>query len=329
MMKLKMRKTIPNRIELMCSKEYARFRNFLQNIHTQHPHLYEHGYKFTLWLIDMLPILLSVAGISRPFMVFLLVLAFFFGTLLYGATLKNKYDKASEKDLNNAIELLEDQERELDKYKVNSSLMYYKLTKSISDGCSYMLQEGADKAERLLSDLASVADTIETTLTQHYKYPVSVNIKLVVSKDSVRTYARGRNNIANRGGDHVIFDLNLQNTLIANNYALDLITRSQIECFIEGDLVNMKTAFDMEDMFSCDRKNWPDYFMSTAIFAIRGRSRRQPHRHNTMYEVHGFICIDAKETNDWCKSEDCIVYTFGSFCANILYEYLAAYKAAS
>lgn len=258
-------------------------------------------------------------------MVVLLVVAFLFGTLLYGATLKNKYDT----EISSAIDLLEGQEKELSEYKVDSSLMYYRLAKSISDGCSYMLQEGADKEERLLSDLASLVNTIESTLTKHYKYPVAVNIKLIVPHDSVRTYARGENNIANRGGEHVIYDLNSKNIPIAENYALNLIIRSQIECFIEGDLVNMKTTINSEDIFSCDRENWPDYFNSTAIFAIRGRTRHQPNRHNTMYEVYGFICIDAKEANNWCKNENCIVYTFGAFCANLLYEYLAAYKTAT
>lgn len=317
------------KIKATCSKGYACFRKILLKLQTRHPQLYQFGYKGTLWLIDMLPILLSASDISSWKIVCLLVVAFFSGTMLYGATLKNKYDAMIENELRSMIDTLDDQEKKLEEYKIKSSLMYYQLAQSISDGCSYMLQEGADKEDRLLRDLANLANTIELTLTKHYKYPVAVNIKLVVPGDSVRTYARGKNNIVNRGGEHIIFDLNSKSTPIANNYALNLIVRSQIDCFIEGDLVNMETAFEVEDMFSCDRENWQDYFNSTAIFAIRGRTRHQPYKYNMTYEVYGFICIDAKETNKWCKSEDCIVYTFGAFCANLLYEYLSVYKAAT
>ena len=321
-------KTLYGKIKTKCSNVYARLRRSLQKAQTRYPRLYEPLYKALLWVVDILPVILGACGASSVLMIVVLTLAFFFGILLYGATLKNKYDAISKRELNNAIDELDDLEKELAEYKVQSALMYYKLAEKISDGCSYMVQEGADKENCLLNDLDYLAKKMESMLTGYYTYPVSVNIKLVIPEGKVRTYARGTNNIANRGGEQVIYPLNLKSSLMNDNYALNLIVRNQIECFIEADLTKMKTKVNQNDEFYCDRKNWSDYFNSTAIFAIRGRSRHQPHSHNTQYEVYGFICIDAKETTDWHKSDDCIVYTFGAFCANMLYEYLAAYKTA-
>lgn len=330
-MKNKSEKPIVSRIRGFASLIYKKFRALLSALNKLNPRRYQFCYKAALWLIDMLPLLIVVTDTNNVILVVLLVLAFFFGLLLYGATLKNKYDEDVNEAFDMAICDLEKKSKEnneLSKFIVALFDMHYQLAEKISIGSSYMNKKGADKQERLLDDLGYLVEKMEYVLSKYYDKEICVCIKLVTRAESVRTFARGKNNIAKRGGEHIVAKLYNEDELISENYAFDMIINKQRSCFIEGDLRNIKTVSQPGDTFKCKRSKWEEFFLATAVFPVRGLSKYQPDSTHHQYDVIGIICIDAHEIMDvWQETSGSMVYTFGAFCANLLYSYLSMYNS--
>lgn len=306
-----------------CRRVYKGFREVLRDLKAKNPQAYQNGYTITLWFIDLLPTLLAVSSVSSGILMALLSLAFLFGILLYGAELKNRYEKTGLEILDDAISNISNMQQK----ELHTATMYYNLARRISDGCAYMMSGRIDPDDRIGMDLNDIANTIEGYLSKYYGYDVCVNIKLMlVDNIHARTFARGARNISNRGGEQKVHELNLTDVDISQNYALNMILTKSLECFIDGNLEKLSTYLTPSDTFRCDRDDWSQYFKATAIFPIRGISKQQRHDHVRSYDFLGFICVDANRTTDWHRGEDCMVYDFGSFCADILYDYLMTYK---
>lgn len=145
--------------------------------------------------------------------------------------------------------------------------------------------------------------SLEKLLTEHYGVEIRSSIKIMISPDKLKTYARGHNNILSRGGEYRCSLLNRQEIEIVKNYAYIAIVQHKQQFLAEGNLIEMHNRFDPDDVFFCEYgENYMDIFYSTIIMPIRVPVFTMEDKHyiERTQNVMGMLCIDCKqELPEW------------------------------
>lgn len=151
--------------------------------------------------------------------------------------------------------------------------------------------------------------SLEKLLTEHYGVEIRSSIKIMISDDKLKTYARGHNNIISRGGEYRCSLLNRQEIEIVKNYAYIAIVEHKQQFFAEGKLIEMHNRFDPDDVFFCEYgDNYPELFYSTIVMPIRVPEYTMDDRHyiERTQNVMGMLCIDCKqELPEWSDDNLC------------------------
>lgn len=146
-------------------------------------------------------------------------------------------------------------------------------------------------------------NAIETILTEQYGKDIRASIKITIDGNTLKTYARGKNNILSRGGQYRCSQLNDKEIEIEENYAYVAIVWREQQFFAEGNLLEMHNKFNPDDEFFCEYGD--DYitiFCSTIVMPIRipvyediPSGQNEPSQ-----EILGLLCIDSDtETAEW------------------------------
>ena len=145
--------------------------------------------------------------------------------------------------------------------------------------------------------------SLESILSEHYNQEIRSSIKITIDGNTVKTYARGRNNIISRGGEYHCVQLNEKEIGIEENYAYIAICWREQQFFAEGNLLELHNKFEPDDVFFCEYgDNYTDIFYSTIVMPIRIPvfDGIPPDQQEPSQEVLGLLCVDCKaEIPEW------------------------------
>ena len=114
---------------------------------------------------------------------------------------------------------------------------------SVSDNVKKIIAEISKSidvrvTERITRFLQQSLTALETILSDHYGLEIRSSIKITIDENSLKTYARGRNNINSRGGIYHCYQENERRIDIDANYAYIAIVKREQKFFAEGNLLN-------------------------------------------------------------------------------------------
>ena len=175
--------------------------------------------------------------------------------------------------------------------------------------------------------LVETLNALEKILSDYYGQKICASIKLCNTQNTLKTVARGDNNISCRGGIEKAEALNKLSIKIKQNYAYDLILKRKIQYFAEGDLRALSEKEKGDDKFYCEYEDkWPELFLATIIIPIRCRILSED---TEEYKMLGLICIDSKEPQpDWNQKMNNYAYQTTAFVADALYGLIDSYIMA-
>ncbi|WP_028520098.1 hypothetical protein [Ruminococcus flavefaciens] len=157
--------------------------------------------------------------------------------------------------------------------------------------------------KKMTDFLQQSLSSLEKLLSEHYGHEIRSSIKIMISNDKLKTYARGHNNIISRGGEYHCSQLNVREIEIADNYAYTAIVQHEQQFFAEGNLIEMHNKFDRDDVFFCEYGDeYTNYFYSTIVMPIRVPVFASEYDDNSerTQEVMGMLCVDClKELPEW------------------------------
>lgn len=148
--------------------------------------------------------------------------------------------------------------------------------------------------------------SLEMLLTAHYEKNIRASIKIKVNKRSVKTYARGKNNIESRGGEYQCCLSNRKCITVKKNYAYIAIIEKQRKFFAEGNLQEMHNKFRRDDVFFCEHgDNYYNLFKSTIVMPIRIPvfTDLPSEQNEPLQNIFGMLCIDCEdEMPEWSSN---------------------------
>lgn len=175
--------------------------------------------------------------------------------------------------------------------------------------------------------LVNTLNDLERILSNHYGEKICASIKLCNTQNTLKTFARGQNNVTCRGGIKKVRIQNANPIKIGDNYAYDTILKRKFQYFAESDLTNLSEKEKDDDKFFCEYGDkWKSLFRSSIIIPIRCQILA---RHSEEYRMLGLICIDSKIVQpEWnCKRESYAYHTT-AFVADVLYSLIESYIIA-
>ena len=175
--------------------------------------------------------------------------------------------------------------------------------------------------------LVSTLNDLEQILSDHYGEKICASIKLCNTQNTLKTFARGQNNVACRGGIKKVRRQNAKSIRIGDNYAYDTILKRKFQYFAEGDLTNLSEKEKDDDKFFCEYGDkWKSLFHSSIIIPIRCQVLD---RHSEEYRMLGLICIDSKIVQpEWNYKKVSYAYQTTAFVADVLYSLIESYIIA-
>lgn len=166
--------------------------------------------------------------------------------------------------------------------------------------------------------LSESLNSLEDCLTEYYGDSICASIKFCYGIDTIKTYARGQNNISSRGGVAHVEMLNKGEIKIDDNYAYKAIIKSKRKYFSEGDLHKLKEKEKIQDKFYCEYYRWYEIFNASIIIPIRYPNMSDSGVNQT---VLGLVCIDSlKKLEEWSNPNKSYAYQMTAFLADILYD---------
>lgn len=183
--------------------------------------------------------------------------------------------------------------------------------------CNFKSQDCRSANKDLVDMCTAVLNSLETILTKHYGKTISASIKIVSGDDTFITAARGKNNIASRGGQIATAAYNKREIKYTDNYAYRALIEDGAKFFSEKDLVLFSSKKKPEDEFYCEYKKWEKLFISTIVVPIRifydsGMNN----------DYVGVVCVDCNEIIpewDCCIVEEELAYGIIATIADALY----------
>lgn len=175
--------------------------------------------------------------------------------------------------------------------------------------------------------LVNTLNDLERILSNHYGEKICASIKLCNTQNTLKTFARGQNNVTCRGGIKKVRIQNTKPIKIGDNYAYDTILKRKFQYFAEGDLTNLSEKEKDDDKFFCEYGDkWKSLFRSSIIIPIRCQILA---RHSEEYRMLGLICIDSKIVQpEWNRKKDSYAYHTMAFVADVLYSLIESYIIA-
>ena len=111
--------------------------------------------------------------------------------------------------------------------------------------------------------LVNTLNDLERILSNHYGEKICASIKLCNTQNTLKTFARGQNNVTCRGGIKKVRIQNTKPIKIGDNYAYDTILKRKFQYFAEGDLTNLSEKEKDDDKFFCEYGDkWKSLFRS-------------------------------------------------------------------
>lgn len=176
----------------------------------------------------------------------------------------------------------------------------------------------------MINFLNKSLNSLEDILSCRYGTKVSASIKLCIKGEAMKTYARGQNNIASRGGISAVKKLNKKEINVTDNYAYQSIIDRQLQYFVEGNLKCLTDKCEPNDEFFCEYgKEWEKIFLASIVIPIRYPVRDQE---SEEYKVCGMICIDSPSIQkEWNNKKDSLAYKTVAFLADSIYNLVENY----
>lgn len=299
------------------------FRTFLENLRKQNPSLFDSISKFIQFFITFLGVFCP-ALVTNKWCIMIGEAVVFSSVLLFQwSVLTNKRIR----EVDETIDVLIEETEELQLQHRKDSLMMEELYSDDKNAVVIQKNEEILQLQQFIFDAISfsytVSDTVkkismqleysqnrviinnitsfmqqclnnvEEILSSYYSAEIRASIKLTISPQKLKTYARGKNNIESRGGELRTNQLNDRIIEVKSNYAYIAIVKRKASFFSESDLSDIHNKMSEEDIFYCEYgEDWHDIFVSTVIMPIRvpiysGKTEDQ--------NILGLICIDCKE----------------------------------
>ena len=299
------------------------FRNKLEYLRQKNPKLFD-------WIsifIKVVWFFLSTffAGIAYNAIVLVVVMSFAFGgiCILQWSLLKNDNDREQQEIRREAAE----KEKMYQAQALDVIQFAHTVAHTIKDQTAKIPHQDMELTRRNFADfLNGSLSALETVLSDEYGLTISASVKLCTNHKNLKTYARGKNNIATRGGLAKVRKRDRKEISVKKNYAYIAIIEHQMQYFADGDLQKLSMKEKDEDTFFCELgPEWSDIFVATIIIPIRCPDFSKSVR-AMEYEVKGLICIDsAKTMPDWTNSTETAAYNMTAFLADSIYGYVEAY----
>lgn len=312
--------------------QYDRFRKWLEKKREKNPQFFD-------WLTHVLTGLwmffsICLTGLLQykiVVMILMLISYIFLLTFQWaiGANKRDRMIAERERKWHEERKLIKDQNEsdieQIKEYSEDTICFTHAVAHQIKMQISQMPhQRMAVVRSQLTNFLAESMNMLEHILSEYYNQKICASIKLCVKDNKVKTYARGQNNIENRGGISKVKNLNKKEIAISENYAYTAIIEHQLQYFAEGNLLALSVKENDEDLFFCEYgEKWSEMFKASIIIPIR-----YPIFNNNKgeYKVLGLLCIDAKEEEKtWSKASKSYAYQLSAFFADAVYNLIAQY----
>lgn len=338
-------------------------RLLLNEIRNKKPRLYDRAVKWVQFVVPFIGVFAPVL-ITNNWLRAILEIALFTLLLLFQwATYVNRIE-AKDKEIQKLETIIKSNEVEIKEKKEETDVFSRLIDEDESannktiaimqnqiDELSGFSHSIADKVKKISSEIQKTIDqrvisditqflqqslnSLESILSEQSGKKIRSSIKLTINRTTIKTYARGRNNIESRGGLFYCTGLNDKGIKISANYAYKALVFRGQQFFAEGNLLEMHNRFSPGDVFYCEYGDaYPNIFISTIVIPIRVPVYNEVsiNQHRPQQEILGILCIDCKdEILEWSADDiqDNRVYHIIASYADNLAILLKEYRNAS